>query len=141
MQIKEQIERGTSPTAPSTLSGSHPAQPLPHQNPNDDGHPSTAAQRFVCLGSRRGASLCRLTHFHNCVFAGREALTLFFFWVGSCDLSKRVGGWRVSSQRLRSFISPLTFFPYFFRLFLLHNPTVTAGVSVYAFVMESPSDF
>lgn len=86
---------------PSPRSSSCPTQPLPYQSSNDEGHPSTAAQRFVCLGSRRGASLCRLTHFHNCVFAGREALTLLFFLDGGrwryIKANGRVGGPRASA--------------------------------------------
>lgn len=142
MQIKEQIERGTSPTAPLFSQAPTPPSPSP-----------TRAQMTKAIHQQRPSALFVLARVEVRRFAGshisiiafllveRHLLCfsfLFFFGWREMRYIKASGGCGVSSQCLRSFISQLTFFLCFF---LYPNPTVMAGVSVYAFLMEGPSDF
>lgn len=144
MQIKEQIERGTSPP-PATPPPPHPPHwPRP-----------TTARMTMAIHQRRLSALFVLARAEVRRFgssrisiiaflpAERHLLLLFFFslfFFGGGVIYQREWG---ESQHPHSFISPLTFFfcVSFPLWFPSSNPTVMASVSVYASVMESPSNF
>lgn len=118
MQIKEQIERGTSPPP----ANSHYPRP-------------TTARMTMAIHQRRPSALFVLARAEVRRFgssrisiiaflpAERHLLLLFFcccFFLGGRDLSTRVGGGDggVLSQNPHSFISPLTFFLRLFSAFV-----------------------